>query len=106
MEDSKDRVVGFEDIYESIVAYEYEIKSLCDMILTEIAANDSLNDELTSYQISNDDFRNQLKSLQVEYDQVIDNLHDKEYSLVLSQQKQNDLMDVLNEYEMAQKQNQ
>merc|ERR1712228_958383 len=55
---SNDIDVGFEDIYESIVAYEYDIKSLCDAIMTEITSNDSLRDELEFAHRTSNDFKN------------------------------------------------
>merc|ERR1712228_314712 len=103
---SNDIDVGFEDIYESIVAYEYDIKSLCDAILTEITSNDSLRDELEFAHRTSNDFKNQLKSLQSEYDQVMMDLHDKEHSMIIGQQKQNELMEVLNDYQLSHQQNQ
>merc|ERR1712228_465676 len=87
------------DDYESNVAYEYDIKSLCDAILTEITSNDSLRDELEFAHRTSNDFKNQLKSLQSEYDQVMMDLHDKEHSMIIGQQKQNELMEVLNDYQ-------
>ena len=95
--------LGFEDIYESIVAYECDIKSLCDMILKEISSNERMKEELHSFRASNEDFRNQLTSLQSEYDAVIGDLHEKEYLIDLNDQTQQNLMDVIQEHETAEK---
>eukprot|EP01083_Nonionella_stella_P275612 936175_1 len=88
--------IGFEDIYESIVAYEYDIKSLCDMILIEIA----LNHELDSYKSNNRNLNNELKHLHSQYNDVIADLHHKEHLLHLAQEKENEFVSILNEYDM------
>eukprot|EP00484_Ammonia_sp_Unknown_P021825 CAMPEP_0197029668 /NCGR_PEP_ID=MMETSP1384-20130603/9064_1 /TAXON_ID=29189 /ORGANISM="Ammonia sp." /LENGTH=1397 /DNA_ID=CAMNT_0042458879 /DNA_START=248 /DNA_END=4441 /DNA_ORIENTATION=- len=98
--------VGFQEIYESIVAYEYDIKSLCDLILQEMEHNESLHDEIHCYQVSTDDFKHQLKSLQWEYEQVQAELTEKDTELTQRRQKEHELLEWLAKFQSTDEQNQ